>query len=256
VKTASGEFGYLRIRSFFVSDIKGFIDEVARVLKLLPQTGLIFDVRDNPGGSIPAGEGLLQFFSDNKVIPAPVSFRNTALNRLIIENFPPFESWKKSIELSVETGEAFSQGFPLSPIDEINKIGRVYQGKVVLITSPLSISTVDFLAAGFRDNEIGSILGVDTNMGAGGANVVTHEEIRTWLEKFKESPFKPLPKGVQMRVSIRRSTRIGKEALGLPVEGLGVEPDEIHRITLNDLLNQNVDLIAHAGQLLAKAWDK
>lgn len=253
VKTPSGEFGYLRIRSFFVSDIEGFIKEVARVLKLLPQTGLILDVRDNPGGAIPAGEGLLQFFTDNKVIPAPVSFRNTMLNRLIVENFPPFEAWKKSIQLSVETGESFSQGFSLSPQDEINKIGRVYQGNVILITSPLSISTVDFLAAGFKDNDIGYILGIDTNMGAGGANVVTHEEIRTWLEEVEESPFKPLPKGVQMRVSIRRSTRVGRETIGLPVEGLGVEPDEIHRMTLNDLLNQNVDLIAHAGELLAKA---
>ncbi len=52
-----------------------------------------------------------------------------------------------------------------------------------------------------------------------------------------------------MRVAIRRTSRVGKRS-GDPLEDLGVVPDKIHRMTRNDLLN-NEDLIAHAASILA-----
>ena len=45
-----------------------------------------------------------------------------------------------------------------------------------------------------------------------------------------------------MRVAIRRTTRV-KDNVGQPVEDLGVKPDQMHRLTRNDLLNENEDLI-------------
>jgi hypothetical protein len=39
---------------------------------------------------------------------------------------------------------------------------------------------------------------------------------------------------------------------GVPLEDLGVSPDETHRMTRNDLLNNNVDLLAKGGQILSK----
>ena len=53
-----------------------------------------------------------------------------------------------------------------------------------------------------------------------------------------------------MRVSIRRTLRVGEQA-GTPVEDLGVVPDVRHRMTRDDLLNGNADLLARAGELLA-----
>jgi hypothetical protein len=53
-----------------------------------------------------------------------------------------------------------------------------------------------------------------------------------------------------MRVSIRRTLRIG-DLSGTPVEDLGVVPDELHRMTRNDVLADNVDLLNRAGELLA-----
>ena len=58
ISTPHGEFGYLRIYSFRV-DPAAFVAEVVRIVRLLPQNGLIVDVRGNPGGRIPAGERLL-----------------------------------------------------------------------------------------------------------------------------------------------------------------------------------------------------
>jgi hypothetical protein len=51
-------------------------------------------------------------------------------------------------------------------------------------------------------------------------------------------------------VAIRRSLRVGALA-GTPVEDLGVQPDELHRMTRKDVLEGNVDLLDRAGELLA-----
>jgi hypothetical protein len=54
-----------------------------------------------------------------------------------------------------------------------------------------------------------------------------------------------------MRVAARRSTRVGQRS-GVPLEDLGVVPDEQHLMTRADVLKHNVDLIAHAAAILAK----
>jgi hypothetical protein len=53
-----------------------------------------------------------------------------------------------------------------------------------------------------------------------------------------------------MRVAIRRTLRVGGLA-GTPVEDLGVQPDERHRMTRRDVLEGNQDLLDRAGELLA-----
>jgi hypothetical protein len=154
----------------------------------------------------------------------------------------------------VETGATFSSGFPMTSPESCNAVGQCYQGPVVLVTSARCYSTTDFFAAGFQDHSIGPVLGVDDDTGAGGANVWTHDLIRQVFERAQppvSSPLIDLPNGAGMRVAIRRSVRVGTHA-GTEVEDIGVRPDVRHKMTRNDLLNDNVDLIEHAGELLAK----
>ena len=66
---------------------------------------------------------------------------------------------------------------------------------------------------------------------------------------FSSNPFRPLPHGAGMRVSVRRTTRVGALE-GTPLEDLGVEPDIRHRMTRQDVLGGNRDLFEHAGRLL------
>jgi C-terminal processing protease CtpA/Prc len=252
VDTASGTFGYLRIRTFGAPAPDQFLAEVIRILGLLPQNGLIIDVRNNGGGIILNGERLLQLFVDGPVEAERLNFINTELSEAIARSsaFGGFaRRWLPSIELAVVTGATYSQGFPIERPEDTNAIGRSYPGPVVLITDARCYSTTDFFAAGFQDNGLGRILGVDANTGAGGANVFTHSMLRDVLPGAS-SPFKPLPNGAEMRVAIRASTRVGERA-GLPLEDLGVEPDAIHRLTRRDLLEDNVDLIDEAGRILA-----
>ena len=118
---------------------------------------------------------------------------------------------------------------------------------MILITDALCYSTTDIFAAGFQDHGIGPILGTHANTGAGGANVWTHSLLKLLLPNHPS--ISSLPKNATFRVSIRRTTRVGKN-IGMPLEDLGVVPDHIHHMTKNDLLNKNADLIEKAASIL------
>ncbi len=124
-----------------------------------------------------------------------------------------------------------------------------HHGPVILITDALSYSTTDIFAAGFQDNKIGEVLGASDNTGAGGANVWRYHDLRYANRRAADSPFKPLPKGADFVVAVRRSIRVGRHA-GRPLEELGIAPDQRHYMTRKDLLNDNRDLIARAARIL------
>ncbi|MDJ0719484.1 MAG: S41 family peptidase [Prochloraceae cyanobacterium] len=262
VDTALGKFGYLRIRTFSVPNAEDFVTEVIRLVKQLPQDGLIVDVRGNGGGLIFAGEQLLQVFTPKTIEPERLQFINTPLNLELCQRHAPSQivnfdldlsPWVDSIKNSVQTGATYSRGFPITSSEAANSIGQKYHGPVVLITDALCYSTTDIFAAGFQDHKIGPILGVDNNTGAGGANVWGHNLLKALFDfpsPAEDSPYTSLPQGSDMRVSIRRTLRVGEQA-GTPVEDLGVIPDFRHDMTREDLLNQNVDLINRAAELLS-----
>lgn len=249
VQTAHGTFGHLRIFTFHMADgdIEGFLNEVIRLLGLLPQTGLILDVRGNGGGYVVAAEFLLQFFSPRPVRPEPMQFINTDATADLCRKVADYADWRPSIDESVETAAQHSAAFSLYPDEVVNGVGQLYRGPVVLITDALCYSATDIFSAGFQDNGLGQVLGVDDNTGAGGANVLTHQDLRT---QWTKGPLKALPAGAEFRVALRRSLRVGSR-FGQPVEDLGVVPDVRHHPTRRDLLERNVDLMEHAGELLA-----
>jgi C-terminal processing protease CtpA/Prc len=259
VVTASGTFGHLRIFTFNVPDPDAFVDEFVRLVGLLPQDGLILDVRGNGGGHIYASEFTLQTLTPRRITPEPVQFVCTPLNLEICKrhkdnptNQIDLGPWFRSMDESVETGSIYSSAFPITPEDGANRRGQKYFGPVVLITDARCYSATDIFSAGFQDHKIGPVLGVDDNTGAGGANVWTHGLLKALREvpADPDSPYQPLPKQADMRVSIRRTLRVGDLA-GTPVEDLGVRPDVRHEMTRRDVLQGNLDLMDAAGALLA-----
>ena len=250
VDTPSGTFGHLRIFTFHMQDqdINAFLNEVVRLLSKLPPEGLVLDVRGNGGGYVIAAEFLLQFLGPRRVTPEPFQFVSTPGTTGLARTVADYQDWKDSLEEAVTTGSAYSTALPLYPADQVNSAGQLYQGPVVLITDAQCYSACDIFAAGFQDHQIGQVLGVEANTGAGGANVVTHEELRT---EWTDGRLKKLPKGVQMRVALRRCLRVGTR-MGQPVEDLGVVPNQVHELTKRDLLEENADLMAAAGALLAQ----
>ena len=247
VETASGTFGYVRIWTF-MADAQEFIAEFVRILGLLPRNGLIIDVRGNGGGNILCAELLWQLLTPRAVEPTLLSFISSPLTLRICRENDFVSQWAESIGNSVETGEIYSQGFSLLPLEAYSTAGQRYQGPAVLITDPLCYSSTDIFSAGFQDNGIGRILSAGGRTGAGGANVWDHDLLR---ELLPDGPFTALPKGASFRVAIRRVIRAGTHR-GVPLEDLGVRPDETHQMTRNDLVNGNADLIARAAQMLAR----
>jgi peptidase S41-like protein len=254
------EIGYIRLFSFNPDDPDQFVAEFQRVItfkgtkrsKGFPQEGLIIDVRGNGGGQIRAGERLLQLFTPRRIKPELFEFINTPLNLEICKRAPKnweLSKWAKSIAEAVETGAIYSMGFPFNSEESCNDIGQVYHGPVIVITDALCYSTTDMFAAGFQDNEVGEILGTSDNTGAGGANNWYYDDLMKALGKDPNSPFKPLPKGADLGIAIRRSIRVGPR-VGKLLEELGVEPDQRHCMTKRDLLEGNVDLIRHAAEIL------
>ena len=254
-KTVDGQaVGYIRLFSFDVDDARRFLRAFAKLITKegFPQDGLILDVRGNPGGKIRAAESLLQLFAPNTIQPELFEFINTPLNFQICKSAPgqwDLQRWLPSIGESVLTGATYSAGFPLT-LDALgNGIGQVYYGPVVLITDALSYSATDIFAAGFQDNEVGKVLGTSGNTGAGGANFWSLDDLRRAQNNDPKSPFKKLPKGAEMIVAMRRSMRVGLRA-GSPLEEFGVSPDVLHLMTKRDVLDDNVDLLAHAARLI------
>jgi hypothetical protein len=194
------------------------------------------------------GELILQTLTPRRVEPEPLQFLNTPLNLEICRRngatstWADLTQWVESMQQALQTGATLSAGFPISDPEACNAIVQKYFGPVVLITDALFYSTTDIFAAGFQDHEIGPILGADGNTGAGGANVWEHRFFVSDVLPGAGSVYQLLPSGAGMRVSIRRTLRVGRRA-GTPVEDLGVIPTERHFMTRNDVLNNNVDLI-------------
>ncbi len=272
LKTPEGTFGYLRIFTFEVR-VPEFIEQLRELLPQLPgagaedgsagaqdgQAGLILDVRDNGGGQIAAGETLLQMLTPHKI--APMRFEllcNAAtfdLCQALDRRGQPGEwaDWSRSIERGSEIGALFSSGHPITPKEDLHSHRGVYRGPVVLVVNALSYSTTDILAAGFKDHRIGRILSTDDNIGAGGANTVSHEDLVRVAGR--RLGLRRLPMGAAMQLALRRAIRVGPAA-GTPLEALGIEleeeplKDRRYFMKKVDVLYKNAFLLQEAAEML------
>jgi C-terminal processing protease CtpA/Prc len=257
--TPKGNAGYVRVYSFMHPNSNDFVAEFNRLMTILPEAGLIIDVRGNGGGNILASEGVLQLLTPEPIEPARFQFINSPLTLALARRYIDLNVWATSIAQSVETGTLQSLAFPITPPEFLERIRTTYKPSkrnIVLITDALCYSATDIFAAGFQDHEIGKILGTSGNTGAGGANVWTHSDLTALASRLNPSNpihdlLKPLPAGAEMRVAIRRCLRVGKNA-GIPIEDLGIRPEKQHQLTKNDILDKNKDLIAAAIKLFGE----
>ena len=260
VDTAVGTFGYVRIWTFDVDQHRRLLQEFLRILSLLPSEGIILDVRGNGGGSIIAGEAMLQVLTPRRITPESFHFLSTPLMSELTHKLDDLKPWTESMERAVATGDLYSQGFPLASPDWYNLAGQRYHGRVALIVDALCYSTTDIVAAGFQDHDIGVILGTSTQTGAGGANVWDLDDLRA---AFDPDParFPTLPDKATFRVAVRRCTRVGPHS-GDPLEDLGVAipPENVYPMTKKDHVpekpgDENKGLIEFAARKLLEGYD-
>jgi hypothetical protein len=249
-------FGHLRIRTFVppanVADgVAEFVREFIRLLGELPQDGLVVDIRGNLGGAILASELCLQALTARPLEPEPAQFAATMLNLRICRANEDLAAWLPSMEQALETGAPYSAAIPFTPRELLAEVPQSYFGPVVLVTDARCYSAADIFAAGFQDNAIGLVLGVDGNTGAGGGNIWKLANLLGSLPTADDFPFRPLPGGADLSLVIRRVLRVGPNA-GTPLEDYGVLPNERHDMTRNDIMNDDADLMVTAAGLLGK----
>jgi hypothetical protein len=183
-RALSRAVGYLRIWSFDVEDDDAFLAEATRLLALLPQSGLVVDLRANPGGLVWAAERMLQLFTDAVIAPTRFSLVASPLTRSMAAS--PFnrlelEAWASSLEDAVATGDQYAQPLPLTDPAWCNDLGRRYPGPVVAVVDANTYSSGDLFAAGWADHDIGPLVTVGQATGGGGANVWTADQLRDAL---------------------------------------------------------------------------
>lgn len=241
--------GHLRIRSFHTRDVVGFVNEFIRLLGALPQDGLVLDIRSNPGGAVVGAELRLQALTGRTVQPEPAQFAATMLNLKMCRAIEDLRPWRESLEQALESGAPYSAAIPFTRTEWLDLVPQTYFGPVVLVTDARCYSAADIFSAGFQDNQIGQVLGIDGNTGAGGGNIWVMENL---LESLPEggAPFRPMAGGAELSVVIRRMLRVGGKHGGTPLEDYGVVPDEQHAPTRADIMNDDVDLMAAAAALL------
>ena len=234
----------LRIWSFDLDDDDAFINELIRLLGLLPQTGLIVDLRANPGGLIWAAERALQLFTDVPIQPTRFSLIAAPLTRQMADS--PFnrlelEAWSRSLQDAVSTGEFYAQPLPLTDPSWCNDKGRKYLGPSVAVVDANTYSSGDLFAAGWVDHGIGPLVSVGQATGAGGANVWTSAQLRDALSGTDHQQPR-MPAGTGFTMAFRRAIRSGTGD-GIPIEDLGI-PGIPYEMSKGDLMHGNKDLLA------------
>ncbi len=253
------DIGYIRIYSFNTNHPKDFANYFKMLLDSFKTDKVIVDIRNNGGGHIWASEFVLQTLKKKLITPQNAQFVNSEVTETICRVHSPsttlkgldLANWNATLSNIKHTGTAFSIGYPITPVKEIKAFKADRDYKAVLITDALCYSASDIFAAGFRDENIGKIIGVHRNTGAGGANVWTHSLLHHLTrDETGQSPFfRPLEYGADIRVAIRRTLRNGINR-GVPLEDLGIVPDEVCQLTRDDLLFKNRDLLARASEMV------
>ncbi|WP_086934229.1 S41 family peptidase [Agarilytica rhodophyticola] len=233
-----GSFGYFNLTTFSPTNGGDFtIAEIRRIIfeEFGDTDGLIFDVRNNGGGSIILADTLSQLFSRNEVRAINARLLNTDLNRTIFNEsiFGAFSNpeWTEVINAAEGTGAIYSDLAPFTRDPDANLLGQAYYKPVAVLANARSYSATDLFTCTMRDNVAALVYGEDPRTGAGGANVITH----ALFNQVLPSVFEPLPGDHRMRVSWRQSVRFGRSE-GRIIEDFGCEADIDASQTKNDLL--------------------
>jgi hypothetical protein len=268
-------FGYIKIRSFTGggAGTAEIVSEFRRILTLMNDRapdGLVLDIRGNPGGDIQAAESMPQMLTDRRITPAFFHLANSpvlvAMLRWLGDNtrdkssmtvqqeaalpgaLLEFEPWIQDVDESVKFEGPLTKGHHLTPVEDANRIGRVYRGPSVLVTDVGTYSAADMFAAAYQDHEIGLVIGVDPATGGGGGNVWTHENLLRTLPAFPDLHLEKLPGGATLTLAIRRATRPNT---GVALEDAGVAADlHFPPDSAGSLLDGFPGVIRHGCRLL------
>jgi hypothetical protein len=220
--------GVIHIRSFAEHAI---IKIVRNLLanELQNTSGLVFDVRGNPGGIITA-DLIAQLFVPD---PKPMKFRaqDTVLNRKMFNYDRFFRDFVNSKSKQWQTDPVL-----LNDLEEYSQFGMIYDKPVVVYTDSLCYSACELFAASMQDNGAAIIVGEDGKTGGGGASVRTAQSLQRFApDDLPEIPYSDSPSvATEISIAWAQMVRQGINQ-GKLVENVGVESDVVIRATIDDI---------------------
>lgn len=252
-KVSGTTFGYLGVRGFDAPTTPEAFRGLRNLVALLPNTGLMIDIRGNPGGISDNIYALLRTFSSVTVDRAPQVFRASRLHLQFIKNWLNSPFMTKVFADAVRLGEPYTGPaedlFPLEEREVIDRLGGpVFNGPVVVVSDAMSASASEIFSALCRDYGACYVINVDGTTAGAGDTVVTYS---TFRELDNKTFTTDLPLGIQMGTAYGRLFRYGPR-FGALITYVGIEPDEKYNYTRADLLGGSDDLLQHVGRQLLK----
>lgn len=255
--TSRGDIGVLKVIGVPLRPDNETIGEFTRVLKAMPQNGLVIDARDNLGGAASQCAILTNLISNVSTPPLPMTLRASKLVSDVL-NTPTTDQnamevlgrMRTGIESAMDAGEFYtgpvSNVFRATSLDEYGPLEQVYHGPVVTLTSALTYSAGDVFSLMQKDLNASYVIGVDETTGGGGAGFVSLVMTNSSYPSLFNKPFAP---GAELFLSMLRYYRAGKKTGGL-VEHFGIEPHERYWKTRTDVLGSDKDLFDFVAQKL------
>ncbi|KAH6594699.1 hypothetical protein BASA50_006376 [Batrachochytrium salamandrivorans] len=205
---------------------------------------ILFDIRGNSGGSIPAADGIIQLFKPDVTASQFRYLKNDVTKDLFYKGpkskSPWSKAWRATSDISRYSGFGSMEDSSVS-----NTFGQAYFNPVGVYTNGACYSACEVFAAHIQDYGIGTVFGEDETTGGGGANVFFSDD-----EYFIDRPLQyiadPFTKKLtgknpshkfytRISVGARQLIRGGNYA-GQLVEDEGVKSDVIVRSTIDDIL--------------------
>lgn len=253
ISTKSGPVGRFVLPDFAARVTGDLIAEITRVLKLMPENGLIMDLRNNGGGRPDYVKAMVELLSGVSPPQSPTVLRATKTLKQALESASVDGFSEDEIELiqsaTAAVGTAVAIGEPFSgPTTGLyskraleSPAERAFFGPVVTLVNGLCYSGGDLFASIQTDLNLSLLVGVSDNVGAGGAYTIGYASLQQIFPNFLE-PIKAV-----FTTSAGRFYRTGNKA-GAIIENFGVKPDVRYYPTLNDALKEDCDLYEFLGK--------
>lgn len=256
VSTKAGSIGHLEVSAFKASSFPAFEAELVRLLRRMPRTGLVLDIRGNWAGFTVLVKVLAELLSAREVPEQLTTIRATKLVEGWFEGFdetfqlPEARNWifahRAALLSARRVGEFFTGptgglfNFYSNPSRK-----REYFGPVITVIDAQTYSSGDIYAALQADQNRSLLVGTSDLSGAGGATVRRYSGLVSIFSEFGDF----LPGDVDFTTAFSRLYRTGTNA-GAIIENFGVKPDIRYYPTRNDALHDDHDLFEFLGRKL------
>ncbi|KAH6567093.1 hypothetical protein BASA50_011263 [Batrachochytrium salamandrivorans] len=247
----SANMGVIKLENFIPQDIETKIPAIEKAIMIIRSllvnefkdtNSVMYDLRDNPGGSTKFADTMVQFFKFG-FEPYSDSFliNNITFNLFVRGKDPKLDPFAKAWQ-ETKPGSRYSSPVFASPMEAANTMGQVYVRPMGVFNNARCYSSCEVFSGSIQSQGAGTVFGEDGRTGGGGAAVLGLDPtlITASPDDFKKLPFSqelasgPITYANALSVGVTRTTRTGLYK-GQEIEDAGIKADIVVRARWSDL---------------------